>query len=145
MKFIFFLLLSIIVGCSLKSIANNVNEEEGLVFGTGGGFTGAVSYYKLLKNGNLYRSGNTDNSLILIGTLSTSVTNQMFDSYKVLNIDGVNLNDPGNRYYFIEKINKNNAHHKVTWGHAPLEHKSLAIFHDVLMNNVKTLNKKNNS
>jgi hypothetical protein len=145
MKYSLLLFFLIILSCSQKAINKEHVKKEQLIFGSGGGFTGVSSSYKLLRNGEVYRTGNTDTTWIVVGALSPNVTKQLFDNYSVLKFDTITMNDPGNRYYFIEKITNEDQKHKITWGNQPLENKSLAIYHDILMNNIKLLNKKNNS
>jgi hypothetical protein len=142
MKLILLFFIVALFSCGVKSVKNDTQEKESIVFGSGGGFTGVASYYKLLKNGDIYRTGNSDSSFIFVGKLEGNQTKQLFDNYTFLKIDSLQLNEPGNRYYFIEKINSFNQKHKVTWGYKALDDKSLAVFHEILMKNVKNLNEK---
>ena len=128
------------MSCSYVNI-RKPSEEERIIFGSGGGFTGIASFYQLHKDGSIYRSGNTDTSLIFVGKIQLREATQMYDSYEVLKIDSISLNEPGNRYYFIEKKDKRGNNHRVIWGYRSLENNSLPIFHDILMNHIKVLNK----
>lgn len=110
--------------------------------GSGGGFTGIATSYFIRSNGEIYRTGRQDNVLEYAGKISLDNARQIFSNYKHLNIKSKTLNDPGNRYFFIENYNNGTSNHKVTWGYKPNDDKSLDIFYQIFMHHVKNLDSK---
>lgn len=108
----------------------------------GGGFTGAFSEYSLLDNGWVFRNGNSDTSFIQVGRFPLDETTQMFNSLEFLRLDKLNLDEPGNRYYYIISKHKNNEH-KIQWGYKSLENNAPAIFHENFISKVKILQSEN--
>jgi hypothetical protein len=115
-------------------------QEEFVVFGTGGGFTGKVSKYYLTKKGSIYTK--EGDSLSKIGNAPKTMTAQIFSNYQKTDLSNLKLNEPGNKYYFIEM---NLADHKniIKWGMNPLTDKTVETYHAILMNLVKKLNTQN--
>jgi hypothetical protein len=116
-------------------------QEEYVAFGTGGGFTGRVSKYYLTKKGDIYtKDGDT---LSKIGSTSKTMVAQIFSNYQNTKLSGLKLNEPGNKYYFVEM---NLADHKniIKWGMNPLSDKTIETYHAILMNLIKKLNNQNN-
>lgn len=133
-----FLLFHIVLSCRTQHTSPLNYKGKMIVVGNGGGFTGAVSSYYLLDNGAVYRTGRTDTSFIEVGKMEINEIANVFQNYTSLKIDAMELNEPGNRYYFIEK-QEGDQKHKVQWGYKELSDKSLATYHAVLMSKIKKL------
>ena len=73
-----------------------------------------------------------------IGKLEKDVANQLFESYLTLNLDKQQLDEPGNRYYFMIHKAKGQEH-KLQWGYKELTNKTPEIFHKNFMSLVKKL------
>jgi hypothetical protein len=121
-----------------KAIDQKTKVEPRLEFGNGGGFTGAVSKIIIHKNGEVYRNGLNDTSFVKLGILTVRNTTQMFDNYSKFGLDKLQLNEPGNRYYYI--IFKNgDKEHKIQWGYKELDNKIPAQYFKLAMDLVKNL------
>ncbi|HZV43723.1 MAG TPA: hypothetical protein VFF90_04570, partial [Saprospiraceae bacterium] len=92
-------------------------KRDEIHFGQGGGFTGAVSHYILLEDGRLFQKGWQDSTLTYIDTWPGLFTRQMFLNYKSLSLDTINVNKPGNMYYFLEYHSRKSPTHRIVWGH----------------------------
>jgi hypothetical protein len=143
MKNLYLFLLSAfiltIMSCKTKDNAfNPQNFKDPLIsFGSGGGFTGRVKTFYLTQKGNLYVSDN--DKYMLLGKANKGITSQIFTNYDALGLKTLSLNDPGNKYYFVNFQSKdfNNA---IKWGNNPLENKNLSIYYNILLDLVKKLN-----
>ena len=113
-----------------------------LCIGSGGGFTGVSTSYFLLENGDLFRNGLSDTSYIKVGKLPKRITNQQFKGFDAMGFNNLDMNDPGNRYYYLEMSDKHRKH-KIQWGGNQGDDQTLKIFHKNLMNYIKELNKRN--
>lgn len=113
-------------------------KKEFIVFGLGGGFTGKVLKYYIAKDGSIYSQ--SDKELKKVGVCPKRLTNQVFSNYISLEMDKINLKEPGNKYYFIESHLKDSSN-KITWGKEPLNNPNIETYFDILMNTVKVINK----
>lgn len=139
-RFWFFSILFLSISCQNKVYNPLTYEGEMLEWGTGGGFTGAVSTWCLLDNGRIYKSADNGKSYEEINKISRTSADQFFNNYETLSLENLTLNEPGNKYYFLT-MKKKEKLHKLTWGYKELENKVPAILHHNLMNAVKTENK----
>ena len=90
-----------ISGCHTKNYpAHNLPEEQ-LTFGKGGGFTGDVTKYILLKNGQLFQSSSLSGDVTEIGKVEKKQVTTLFK--KADSLGQVDFNHPGNYYYFITR------------------------------------------
>jgi hypothetical protein len=112
-------------------------KEEFVAFGSGGGFTGRVSKYYLTKKGTIYTK--EGDIMSKIGSAPKAMTAQIFSNYQKTDMANLKLNEPGNKYYFVEM---NLADHKnnIKWGMNPLTDKTIETYHAILLNLVKKLN-----
>lgn len=141
LKIILILLLSIltIVSCKTnqKMFDPDTTQEEYVAFGSGGGFTGRVSKYYLTKKGDIYtKDGET---MSKIGSTTKAMVAQIFSNYQNTKMANLKLNEPGNKYYFIE-MNLSDHKNNIKWGMNPLTDKTIETYHAILMNLVKKLN-----
>ena len=130
--------------CS-KNVSARSTGQECIIFGSGGGFAGVTTSYELYKNGDVFKADQKTTNAIYLGKIEKNKAVQMFGTYKHLQIDSLLLHEPGNRYYFIEKNDSKGNVHKIVWGMNKLENRSISIYHDLLMNLIKSFNtvKKN--
>lgn len=135
--FIVTLCFILIVGaCKTAKFTPSSYEKEQIVFGNGGGFSGAVVEYTLLSNGQLFKKNNTNNDQVEIGMIKKNETAQIFEIYKLLKMDKRILNDPGNMYYFIKRKTPD-TFHKAIWGGSQNVDSRVTIFFANLMKMVK--------
>ena len=138
-----FFLTSFIITCLLpmmscksqQKVFNPEEEkEECIVFGNGGGFTGAVKEYAISKNGNIYLKSN--DKYEKIGSFPKSKATQILENFYSMELDKMTLDEPGNRYYYI-KSRQNNQSQSLKWGKNPLTDKNLDLYYNLLMQIVK--------
>lgn len=86
-----------------------------IIFGSGGGFTGAMNEYVLLESGALFTRNSLEGEYTTSSKIERNMTKQMFSNIDFLGIKNIKLNSPGNKYYFIQ-IKDKNTDHKITWG-----------------------------
>jgi hypothetical protein len=116
-------------------------KGEQIIFGNGGGFTGAVTSVALLDNGNLYRMGTSDTSYTYIGKLNENIYKNQFKTFTSLGLDKMKLDEPGNRYFFITKKSEGKVI-KLQWGRTKLENPLPKLYYDNMMSLIDKLDKK---
>ncbi len=128
--------------CSTKKPIFDPNEAESdyILFGSGGGFTGKVNNYYLNKNGDVFLP--KDTTFVKVSSVSEEMVNQIFKNYTVLGLDKMILNDPGNKYYFIER-NINGQKQTLKWGNNPLDNNNVKTYFDILMKPIKDESSEN--
>jgi hypothetical protein len=140
-SFLLLILCMHIISCGTKKpvFDPNTTKTDYISFGTGGGFTGKVNRYYLSVSGDIFVA--SDSMFTKIANVSTEMTNQIFKNYTVLGLDKMILNDPGNKYYFIER-NIGGEKQILTWGKNPLDNTNISTYFDILMKPVKDKNVK---
>lgn len=139
MKFLVIVVLYFGFNSCTKKMSDAVNTQKPvLIFGNGGGFTGAFTTIHLYENGDVYKMASSDSALIKIGNIDARIAKQQFQNYVKLGLDKLELNEPGNRYYFITFVN-NGVEHKIQWGAKELKNQNPAILHKIVTNLVKKL------
>ncbi len=131
-----FLILLAIISCNPKTYSPLSYEGEMLEWGTGGGFTGAVKSYCLLDNGIYFKSEDSGKTFQEVGKMKKTEVSQFFDNYNKLGLSSMELNEPGNRYYFLSLKTKE-SEHKLLWGQKDLVNKVPSILHKNLMKSVQ--------
>ena len=131
------LILGLISCSSQDPFIPDQYEGEFITFGNGGGITGAVTQFYVLKDGRTFKKITSD-SLLMIGKIDKKVCDQQFEGYYTWGINEMNIDDPGNRYFFIDSNKSNN---KLTWGGNHDKAPDILIaFHANLSRLVKKLN-----
>ncbi|CAA9260623.1 MAG: hypothetical protein AVDCRST_MAG56-2516 [uncultured Cytophagales bacterium] len=94
-----------------------VPAGHALTFGSGGGFTGAVTTYTLHPDGQLYRTKtfNATTGPELIGKLDRELTAGFFKKAADLLGRTPAFHHPDNQYYFV-KLGAGEAQPSITWG-----------------------------
>ncbi len=129
---------SFILSCSKKGAETFNLKKDYLEFGNGGGFTGAFNSVYLTPKGEVYRKASSDTTFMKIGTIDINKAKQQFSSFNNLGLSKMNLNEPGNRYFYIVS-NTNGVEHKIQWGKNELTNKTPEILHKVMMDLVKKI------
>jgi hypothetical protein len=129
-----------ITSCQSKKIVFDPQNtrKDYLVFGNGGGFTGQVTKYYLTKDGNIYAQNGEKTELT--GQISKAVCTQVFSNFTTLGLEKSSLNEPGNRYYFLE-LKSSKISHSLKWGKSPLKDPNIENYYKILMSLVNKLNK----
>ncbi len=114
--FIWLVLAGTVFSCRSSTDFSGSNHLDQLHFGQGGGFSGAVRYFVLVRDGKLFQRGQMDTSFTFISRWPADFTQQLFQSYQALRLDTVQLYEPGDLYYFIEYRAKSSGRHRIVWG-----------------------------
>jgi len=109
--FLFIMLFSCI---SHQFTLDNLPEKQ-LIFGKGGGMTGAADTYILLENGQLFHTNSLTKKSEELKSISKNKSDELFLQLEVLQLAEMDFNHPGNIYYFIENM-KTGTSSKVVWG-----------------------------
>lgn len=121
---------------SKKAFDPETHEKVFLTFGSGGGFSGKVMKYYLTEDGYLYMQDGDQN--IKIGKAPKTMTDQVMGNYEKLGLDKMDVNEPGNKYLFIER-KKDGLKTMVKWGKQPLKDKNVNTYFEVLMSIVRKM------
>lgn len=93
-------------------------DREIITFGNGGGFTGKVKKYSILRNGQMFKNSDSTTSGEASGemvSLEEKVVEQLFLNFINLKLAETDLDDPGNMYKFINYQENGNTH-RIRWG-----------------------------
>ena len=107
-------LLLLLFSCK-KYTTENMPPEQ-LHFGEGGGITGATTEYCLLGNGQVFEKKHFAQPYQPYGTVKKKAIRQFQADLTDLNFDQLKLQEPGDKYYFIQ-WDRPGKSHKITWGH----------------------------
>lgn len=89
--------------------------DKQLVFGRGGGITGAVDTYILLENGQLFHTNSITKKSEELKKVGKAKTQELFNQLEAIQLGDIDFNHPGNMYYFIEDVSEAGSK-KVVWG-----------------------------
>ena len=97
------LLLSALVFVFLNAsnCSSNQNFKE-IKFGEGGGFTGAVTEYRLKENGDIYKYNSVDQESALVKSITAEELKAVKDKLSKIPKEALNVNHPFNVYRFIK-------------------------------------------
>jgi len=133
-----FLLLSEISCRSSKEYPADFKGDQ-IHFGQGGGFSGIVTHYVLLEDGRLFQKAYRDSSFTFLTNWSSDFVKQMFSNYHLLQLDKIEMYEPGDLYYFIEYHTGDKDIHRVTWGRPGTKpDDNIVIFYNLLYRSTKS-------
>ena len=139
-KFFWFpvLLAGLLLGsCRTGKALPEADRGPQLLFGQGGGFTGAVTAFVLLPDGRLFRRGADESDTYLL-TLDRTLARQLFAHFRRVGFDQIRFNEPGNLYRFIEWYDQGQMRNRLVWGAEGVDPpEGLAAFHHLLMQSTK--------
>jgi len=143
-KFIIVILFSFIMvntSCQTKKYTPLDYSENMVIFGSGGGFAGTVNEYCILQNGQCFFKKAGEKVFNEVSSIEDNKVNQVFDIYKTLSLQEIEIKAPGNMYYFV-KFGKKEKMHEMLWGaygqDPPQKLKSYYDFLNSLVNNQPT-------
>ena len=132
-------LIAITIGfsfCTPKNYTPVDYPKSQITFGNGGGITGMVKEYTLLENGAIFTKANVGAEYEAFKKVDSKVVKQLFNNIEFLNLEDVQLNEPGNRYYFIQLKGKD-LDHNITWGGSKDVPRQVKTFYNILNHLVK--------
>ncbi len=86
-------------------------SKDQLTFGRGGGISGEVKTHILVNDGQLHATNSMFMDTVHLATLAPEVTRSIFTHLDSLQLDTIDFQHPGNRYYFIR-----HNQDEVVWG-----------------------------
>ena len=89
--------------------------EEHLIFGKGGGFTGAVETHTLLRNGQLFQHNSLKKDTLTLPKIKRKQVKSCYEKANSIDWEKMAMNHPGNRYYFLEYV-KGGTKNRIVWG-----------------------------
>lgn len=104
----------LLLSCKTKAILPSDFDGNQIEFGSGGGFSGAVTSYILLENGLLFQKESFTDSITFLQKLDKNVTAQAFENYLFLQLDKVEIDEPNNMYKFVS-VKIADSEHIMTW------------------------------
>jgi hypothetical protein len=115
-RILYLLLLAgyLMVACRTGKTSDQTTGRR-LIFGEGGGFTGAVTTYTLQPDGQLQRTNSLTQETSKAGAISPRAASAFFARADSLIKANRDFNHPGNHYFFV-KLEDGNAGQGVTWG-----------------------------
>ncbi len=123
--------------CKTKDYTPEEYTKEILIFGNGGGFSGATVEYTLLSNGQLFMEGSRSGPRVQLGRVKSKRTNQLFKTYHQFRFDTLEVDDPGNMYFYL-KMQNNEGDHKILWGGQENVPKALKTYYANLIQIIKS-------
>ncbi|MCB0654020.1 MAG: hypothetical protein KDC85_22265 [Saprospiraceae bacterium] len=141
MKNLFLLLFaSLLTGLFFASCRTTYTTEsfpeKQLFFGSGGGFTGMVTEYLLLDNGQLYKHPAPE-VYEELDRIKKKKAESLYAQYDSLGLDNLMFNQPGNIYYFIRMVNGENENYLSWSDERPLPEVEMMDFYKSLMETVR--------
>ncbi|HET6227372.1 MAG TPA: hypothetical protein VFF27_13895 [Bacteroidia bacterium] len=101
----------IFVFLNASNCSSDAHFKE-IKFGSGGGFTGAVTEYRLKENGDIYKFNSIDKEEQLIKSITAEELKMVKEKLAAVDKDSLSkINHPYNMYYFIQIDTM-----KATWG-----------------------------
>ena len=105
-----------LLACRTTAYDPETYQGKQLVFGSGGGITGAVTTFALLPGGTLFRDAPHDSSgFVLLAEVEAAAARAAFKQAR--DLDGYQFDEPGNFYYFLAYRHKKTSY-RLTWGRA---------------------------
>jgi len=137
------LLFMLVTSCNIVKYASDKLPEKQLIFGEGGGFSGAVQEFIILENGQVFsRTSFTETPTEMKG-IGKAKAKKLFKKAELLNIAKRDFIEPGDIYFFVQIQNDAKSNHRVVWGDA--NHKvpeDIEAFYQELKKLPKPLKKK---
>lgn len=132
-----FLVYSFVVSSCSPKITNPLEYEgERISFGDGGGFAGIEHRYLILDNGQLYQHNRASESFARLRSADKNTIVQAFETYKMLNFTSIQINSPGNLYYFLDYQSEEGDRHRMVWGNEEVDDR-VKILYRILSQVVK--------
>lgn len=107
--FTLFLLLPFLFQCNRTTYSSTTFPADYLAFGEGGGYSGAVTTFFLLPNGQIFQNNGFNADTLAFTQISKKSATQLVERFSSLGLDTLDFNHPGNLYQFVEKHTADNV------------------------------------
>lgn len=114
-NFTILIVIAVFFSCKSQQHTTEQLPDKQLVFGSGGGFSGANDAYVLLENGQVFHFNPLTETYTSLKNIQKKEAINFFKILKTLELSQTDFNHPGNLYYFLEEVNGAEKH-RVTWG-----------------------------
>lgn len=94
--------IMLMFSCKSQEYSPETYEKDQVMFGSGGGMTGAATTYSLLQNGKLYVKKSSETQFTLKTKVPKSAAKAIFKQIEEGGMSSMSLNSPSNMYSFIE-------------------------------------------
>ena len=101
--------------CKVVKYTPDKLPTKQVVFGDGGGFAGIETSYILLENGQLFKHIGVEGKYQELKGIKPKEAKVFFDKIASLQLYKMDIEKPGNLYYFLQEIN-DVIDSRVTWG-----------------------------
>lgn len=106
---------SLFLSCKTQQYEADKLPERQILFGSGGGFSGEITTYILLENGQIFKHSSLKNSMLQMGSVPKTQVKQLIKAVKSLALDKKAIHKPGNMSYFVA-VKNGNTEHRSVWG-----------------------------
>ena len=86
-----------------------------LIFGDGGGFSGIITEYLLLENGQFFKKTSLKEGYEELEPIKKAEAQTFYEQLEALRLHKSDIHHPGNLSYFIRMMNEE-IDHTITWG-----------------------------
>ncbi len=101
--------------CKIVKYTPDKLPERQLIFGNGGGFAGIETSFTVLENGQIFKRVGRDSAYVELVALPKKEAKLLFEKLTSLQLYKLDVNKPGNLYYFVQEINET-IDSRATWG-----------------------------
>ncbi len=123
------------IACGPQGVLYEYQNTQ-ITFGSGGGFTGQVTEYNVDARGNLKRIDGLSGSETNLGKIKKADLRQIYKTLSEMNLSKMNMNQPGNMYYFIKEVDSSSIH-EVIWGNPDYKTPdNIQEFYDLLISSM---------
>lgn len=101
---------------STESLEHENNDIKRYAFGKGGGFTGEYTEFIFNENGKVYKYDYKYDREVFYKTLDKADLNYFLEEIEELGLEGIDINSPGNRTFYIDIRIGQQSLNKIVWG-----------------------------
>lgn len=141
---LFLLTTCLVIACKSKYNTPYDYKGDKITFGSGGGFSGKITEYTLLSNGDFYRGTGSEGFVDQLPHDMKDRAKQFFRSYDTMHFDTLNIDETGNMTHYIVMDRDDKEPHRIQWAdYVEAAPQSLRIFHKNLFAFAKSVNEVN--
>jgi hypothetical protein len=101
--------------CKITKYTPDKLPSKYMIIGDGGGFAGIETSYTLLENGQVFRKVGSGGNYEELKAIKVKDAKALFEKLSSLQLYKLDIEKPGNLYYFVRDVNTN-TDSRVTWG-----------------------------
>ena len=130
--YLFLLLMTVSFSfCKTQEYTPTDFPKQQIIFGSGGGITGAVTEYALLENGAVFSKKGINADYKAYTKANKELTSQLFKNIELLRLKDIQMDSPGNRYFYVTLKDKS-GDHQIMWSNPESVPNNLKTFYDIL-------------